>query len=160
MVYFGRGENLAMKKYEAYTDGGWDYKNNCAGSYAAIIIREDKSEVSLCSTKALFNTTNNQMELLAVLKVLHFISVEEKEKASVTIYTDSQNVIGWCSLGWKRNTPGLIPFLEEIDKMMTKVDVKFVKVKGHSDNIYNNKVDRLCSNVIKAARQPRSCFVT
>lgn len=140
-----------MKKYEAYTDGGWDYKNNNAGSYAAIIIRDDGSEVNLCSPKALFNTTNNQMELLAVLKVLHFVFVEEKN-SHVTIYTDSQNVIGWCSLGWKRNTPGLIPFLEEIDKMMKKVSVTFVKVKGHSTNVYNNKVDRLCSRVLKAAK--------
>lgn len=140
-----------MKKYEAYTDGSWDYKNNSAGSYAAIIIRDDGSEVNLCSTRVVYNTTINQMELLAVLKVLHFVYVEESN-AHVTIYTDSQNVIGWCSLGWKRNTVKLIPFLREIDKMMEKVSVTFVKVKGHSDNVYNNRVDQLCYNIIKAAK--------
>lgn len=151
MLYFRQGDLFFMKKYEAYTDGGWDFKNNNAGSYAAIIIREDGSEVSLYSTQVVFNTTNNQMELLAVLKVLHFVWVEAKN-AHVTIYTDSQNVIGWCSLGWKRNTPALLPFLNEIDEMMKKVSVTFVKVKGHSDNVYNNKVDKLCTKAIRAAR--------
>jgi ribonuclease HI len=96
------------------------------------------------------NTTNNRMELLAAIKALEAL----REPCEVELYTDSQYVanavnLGWLDswrrMGWKRKggevkNPDLwiklVPMLETHN-------VKFIWVKGHSENEFNNRCDEL-----------------
>lgn len=131
-------------KYVAYTDGASEKNGSAssAGGYGVVIIRPDHSEQQLRNDRALIGVTSNEMELLAVIKALQFIDVE-CPTAEIEIRTDSQNVIGWCSMGWKRKAPNLVPYLRTIDELMLKHKVTFTKVKGHSGDHYNNLADRL-----------------
>lgn len=139
------------KSFIAYTDGGCDANGTCnaVGGWGAVIIDvETGAEQDLRNPEALLKVTNNQMETLAILKVLKLIDQLHPEGACVEIRTDSQLLIGWCSLGWKRKADTCIPFLRQIDDLLKKHDVVFTKVKGHSGDHYNDRADKLAGESI------------
>lgn len=141
-----------MKKVELYTDGACSY-NPGPGGYGIILIYKDTvKEFSGFEP----NTTNNKMELKAVIEGLKKL----KEKCCVTIYTDSAYVYnafkdnwieGWIKSGWKnsKNKEVLNKELwQELIDLVSKHEVSWVKVKGHSDNFYNNRCDQLARGEI------------
>ena len=104
------------------------------------------------------NTTNNIMEITAVhegLKMLKFPCI-------VKLYSDSAYVVNcfnqgwiynWMKKGWKtaNNEPVKNKELWQELYNLTKIhDVTFIKVKGHSDNEFNNRCDELARNAIKS----------
>jgi len=96
-------------------------------------------------------TTNNRMELLAVIAGLEAI---KKNELPVTVYSDSQYVVNAVEKGWlntwiktdfkggKKNKD-LWKHYFELSKKFT---VKFIWVKGHADNPHNNRCDELATN--------------
>src|SRR5690606_12037734 len=104
-------------------------------------------------------TTNNRMEILAVIRALEAL----KERCDVTVHTDSQYVTkamneGWAekwkARGWKTagNTPAVNPDLwEKLLRLRLKHRVVFRWVKGHSGVTGNERADRLAN---AAAREP------
>ncbi len=141
-----------LKKVEIYTDGACS-GNPGNGGWAAILSYKNKEKEISGGEK---DTTNNKMELLAVIKGLG----ELKEKCDVSLYSDSSYVINafnegwinsWVLKGWKTadNKPVKNSDLWEILLSLTKKhNVQFVKVKGHSDNEKNNRCDALARNEI------------
>lgn len=143
-----------MKEVTIYTDGACS-GNPGPGGWGAILMYEDiKKEIS----GAQANTTNNIMEITAVLEALKLLKVE----CSVKVYSDSAYVVnafnqGWIE-NWKKNnwrTSGKDPvknkeLWEELDRLTQKHKVEFIKVKGHSDNEYNNRCDFLATSAIKS----------
>ena len=127
-----------MKEVKLYTDGACS-GNPGKGGYGAILIYNNvEKEISGGED----NTTNNKMEIMAVL-------------CKVTVYSDSAYVVnaidkGWV-YSWKRNNwkkadkkeVKNIDLWEEMLKLLELHEVKFIKVKGHSDNEYNNRCDEL-----------------
>lgn len=102
-------------------------------------------------------TTNNIMEVTAVIEGLKFL----KYPCEVEVYSDSAYIVNafnqhwianWKKNGWKNSKKEdvknreLWEKLEELTKMHK---VKFIKVKGHSDNVYNNRCDELARGAIK-----------
>ena len=136
-----------MKEVKIYTDGACS-GNPGPGGYAAILIYNGvEKEISGGDR----DTTNNKMELTAVIKGLEIL----KEKCIVTIYSDSAYIVnsiqnGWI-YSWKKNNwtksdktkVKNIDLWEKLLKQMDFHEVSFIKVKGHSDNEYNNRCDRL-----------------
>lgn len=136
-----------MKEVKIYTDGACS-GNPGPGGYAAILIYNGvEKEISGGDR----DTTNNKMELTAVIKGLEML----KEKCIVTIYSDSAYIVnsiqnGWI-YSWKKNNwiksdktkVKNIELWEKLLKQMDFHEVSFIKVKGHSDNEYNNRCDRL-----------------
>ncbi len=136
-----------MKEVKIYTDGACS-GNPGPGGYAAILIYNGvEKEISGGDR----DTTNNKMELTAVIKGLEML----KEKCIVTIYSDSAYIVnsiqnGWI-YSWKKNNwtksdktkVKNIDLWEKLLKQMDFHEVLFIKVKGHSDNEYNNRCDRL-----------------
>lgn len=136
-----------MKEVKIYTDGACS-GNPGPGGYAAILIYNGvEKEISGGDR----DTTNNKMELTAVIKGLEML----KEKCIVTIYSDSAYIVnsiqnGWI-YSWKKNNwiksdktkVKNIDLWEKLLKQMNFHEVSFIKVKGHSDNEYNNRCDRL-----------------
>jgi ribonuclease HI len=97
------------------------------------------------------NTTNNRMELTAVIRGLEAL----KEACVVELYSDSKYVIdalekGWA-LGWRKNNwrkadkkPALNPDLWEILlQLITKHELHYHWIKGHAENPKNNRCDQL-----------------
>ena len=142
-----------MKEVTIYTVGACS-GNPGPGGWGAILMYEDiKKEIS----GAQKDTTNNIMEITAVLEALKLLKVE----CSVKVYSDSAYVVnafnqGWIE-NWKKNnwrTAGKDPvknkeLWEELYELTQKHKVEFIKVKGHSDNEFNNRCDYLATSAIK-----------
>jgi ribonuclease HI len=126
-----------------YTDGS-SRGNPGPGGYGTILIsgtyRKELSEGYVI-------TTNNRMELLAVIAGLEALKQDNTE---VTVYSDSKYVVDSVEKGWvfewekirfkkKKNSDLWIRFL----KSYRKHDVKFVWVKGHAENKENNLCDQI-----------------
>ena len=142
-----------IKNVKIYTDGACS-GNPGPGGYAAILIYKGiEKEISGGEP----NTTNNKMEITAVVEGLKLL----KEPCDVTVYSDSAYVVNAVEMGWleswKRNNwiksdkkqVKNIELWEELLKLLNVHNVKFVKVKGHSDNEYNNRCDELARTAIK-----------
>ena len=136
-----------MKEVSIYTDGACS-GNPGPGGYAAILIYNGIEKEISGGQK---DTTNNKMELLGVIEGLKML----KEKCKVNLYSDSAYVVnsinnGWV-LAWKKNNwiksdkskAKNIDLWEELLQLIDFHKVTFIKVKGHSDNVYNNRCDKL-----------------
>lgn len=103
------------------------------------------------------DTTNNIMEITAVIEGLKLL----KYPCEVEIYSDSAYVVNafnqkwidnWKKNGWKNSSNEEVKnksLWEELDVLVNTHSVKFIKVKGHSDNELNNRCDELARNAIK-----------
>ena len=120
------------------------------GGYAAILMYNGEEKEVVGAKK---DTTNNQMEMMAVLKGLEHL----KFPCDVTIYSDSTYVVdsvekGWV-FGWKKKNwvksdkkpVKNVELWEELLRYMAIHNIKFVKVKGHANNEYNNRCDELAT---------------
>lgn len=128
-----------MEKIVIYTDGSC-LGNPGPGGWAAIIQYKGK-EVVLKGGEP--GSTNNRMEMTAVLESLKWLN-KNAGKELVEIYSDSSLVIKSLKLGWKRKAN--IDIWTEMDKALEKVKdlkISWHWVKGHADNIYNQRVDEL-----------------
>lgn len=132
-----------MINYECYTDGAYSSARN-QGGVGVVFIRNGEKVFEY--SRGFKNTTNNRMEITAALMVLKSIKVPVD---NMTIYTDSMYVIGCATLGWKRKKN--IPLWKIFDTELERVsklcpNIKFQHVKGHSENQWNNYVDKLAVN--------------
>lgn len=142
-----------MKKIEIYTDGG-SLGNPGPGGYGAVLIYGDKrKEIS----GGFRYTTNNRMELLAVIKALE--SIKSKGNANIEIYTDSRLIydafekkwiFNWERKNWKKsgNQPVLNDDLwKQLLELYRKHNPKINWVKAHS-GIEENEI---CDALVKDA---------
>lgn len=148
---------MDIKEVEIYTDGACS-GNPGPGGYGTILIY-GPHEKEL--TGAYNNTTNNRMELMAVIKGLESL----KEPCRVTVYSDSKYIIDaitkgwvtrWRSRGWMRNDKERaknVDLWETLLMLMDKHDISWVWVKGHADNEYNNRCDKLAVQAIKSGKR-------
>lgn len=139
--------NNELPQVEIYTDGSC-LNNPGPGGYGVVILNNNaRQELSGGFRK----TTNNRMEILAVIKGLKAL----KEPHRVTIYTDSQYVVnamtkGWAKK-WQRNNWQRNPkekaknpdLWQELLQLSTRHQVNFTWVRGHSGNAENERCDRL-----------------
>ena len=131
-----------MEPVITYTDGSCR-PNPGPGGWAAILTcGEHQKEISGGHP----NTGINQMELTAVLKGLHALT----KPCKVTVVTDSQNVIGWLSQGWKRKHQTVQLICAEIDLVVASkgLTVSYEKVKSHAGHPMNERVDQLAKAAI------------
>lgn len=142
-----------MKEIDLYTDGACS-GNPGAGGYGAILIyRGVEREVSGGEP----STTNNRMEIYAVIAGLRCL----KERCKVNIYSDSAYTVNafnqhwlenWRKSGWKKadGKPVLnVDLWQQLLELTQQHEVRFIKVKGHADNEYNNRCDALARAAIK-----------
>ena len=136
-----------MKKVVIYTDGACSYNPGPGGWGCVLIYKDTKKTFSgFCE-----NTTNNQMEMLAVIEALKKLN----EPCEVDLFSDSAYVVnaflaGWID-NWKKNnwkTAQHKPVKNEdlwkqMDNLVSTHKVTFHKVKGHSDVELNNLCDEL-----------------
>lgn len=142
-----------MENVTIYTDGACSGNPGPGGWGAILMFGENKKEISGGKK----DTTNNVMELTAVIEALKLL----KRPCKVELYSDSAYVVnaflqdwisGWIKKGWKNSNKEDVKNKELWQELinLTKVhDVIFHKVKGHSDNEYNNRCDELARNAIK-----------
>ncbi|MCO5248761.1 MAG: ribonuclease HI [Chitinophagales bacterium] len=131
---------------EIYTDGA-SRGNPGPGGYG-VVLKSGKHEKRLSGAYRL--TTNNRMELLAVIIGLEALKTVDNK---VTIYSDSKYVVDSITKGWvfnwikktdfgKKKNPDLWQRYLSLHK---KHQIQFIWVKGHADNFYNNICDQLAT---------------
>lgn len=142
-----------MKEVMIYTDGACS-GNPGPGGYGAILFYGKHRKELSGGERA---TTNNRMEIMAVIKALEIL----KEPCRVTVYSDSAYVVncfqkgwiyGWLRNGWvnsKKEPVENQDLWKQLWDLMKKHQVNYVKVKGHSDNEFNNRCDELARAAIK-----------
>ncbi len=143
-----------MEKVIIYTDGACSGNPGPGGWGAILMYKDNKKEISGGKK----DTTNNVMELTAVIESLKLL----KYPCEVELYSDSAYVVNgfeqgwiynWVKNNWKTSGKDSVKNKElwqELYELTKTHKVKFNKVKGHSDNEYNNRCDELARNAIKS----------
>lgn len=145
-------EKKLMKKIDIYTDGACS-GNPGAGGYGIVMLYKGaRKELS----QGYRVTTNNRMEMLAVIKALECL----KEPCQVTLYSDSKYVVdsitkgwvyGWKKRGWIKSDKKKalnVDLWERLLPLLEKHQVEFVWVKGHAENVENERCDELARGAI------------
>ena len=145
-----------MKEVTIYTDGACSGNPGPGGWGAILEFKGIEKEISGFEA----NTTNNRMELTAAGKALSLL----KEDCIVKLYSDSAYlvngfqqkwILGWQKNGWKnsKKEPVLNSDLwKELVALDKRHRITWIKVKGHSDNVKNNRCDELATGEIKKHR--------
>ena len=141
-----------MEKVIIYTDGACSGNPGPGGWGSILMYKGNKKEIS----GGLDNTTNNVMELTAVIEALKLL----KFPCEVEVYSDSAYVVnafnqkwiyGWLKNGWKNSSKEPVKNKElwqELYEFTKMHNITFIKVKGHADNEFNNRCDELARNAI------------
>jgi ribonuclease HI len=141
-----------MKKVDLYTDGACSGNPGKGGFGGILMCNGRQKEYSGFEEM----TTNNRMELMAVIVGLKML----KEPVELNIYSDSAYVVnafledwitGWQLKGWKnasKKPVSNIDLWQELLSLLSEHKVTWNKVKGHSDNEYNNRCDLLATSEI------------
>lgn len=137
---------MSSEQIIVYTDGS-SRGNPGRGGYGAILMSGNrKKEIS----QGYRLTTNNRMELMGVIAALEAM---KKTGLNITIYSDSQYIVKAIKEGWlnkwmatnfakgKKNKDLWVRFYS----LYKQHNIKFVWVKGHADNPYNNRCDALAT---------------
>lgn len=142
-----------IPEIDIYTDGACSGNPGPGGWGAVLIYNDIKKEISGYEE----NTTNNRMELTAAIKALSLL----KRSCKINLYSDSSYLINafnqkwienWQKRGWLKSDKTPVEnkdlWLKLLD-LSSCHDIKWIKVKGHSDNEYNNRCDKLATDEIR-----------
>jgi ribonuclease HI len=141
------------KNVKIYTDGACS-GNPGSGGWAAILLHGGHEKVISGYDP---DTTNNRMELTAAIEGLKAL----KYPCSVELYSDSSYLVdafnngwitGWKLNGWRKSSKDEVKnrdLWEQLDELAGIHDIAWIKVKGHGDNEYNNRCDKLAVGEIK-----------
>ncbi len=143
-----------MKVVSIYTDGACS-GNPGPGGWGAVLMYADKQK-EIYGGEA--NTTNQRMEIKAVIEALRTLKVSDWE---VTVYSDSAYVVNafqqnwienWQRNGWKNSKKEAVAnqdLWKELIPLTKKNRVRMEKVKGHAGNVWNERCDQLARQGVK-----------
>lgn len=146
-----------MKQVTIYTDGACSRNPGPGGWGAVLLYRQQRRELS----GGVPETTNNRMELTGAIEALKAL----KEPCRVDLYTDSAYLCNafnqgwldtWLRNGWRTSQKQPVEnrdLWEELLTLCERHQVRWHKVKGHADNIHNNRCDELARKAIDAFRK-------
>lgn len=146
-----------MKTIDIYTDGACSGNPGVGGWAAVLMYNEHKKEISGYDKE----TTNNRMEIFAVIQGLRAL----KESCIVRLYTDSAYVSdafnknwidSWLVKDWRTANNAIVKNQDLWKALLyetNKHKITFIKVKGHSDNKYNNRCDELARGAIDECKK-------
>lgn len=136
-----------MIRVEIFTDGA------CSGNPGAggwgVLLRHRDTEKELSGAEA--ETTNNRMELTAVIEALKAL----KKECNITLYTDSRYVMdgikkwiyAWKKSGWKtankKSPVKNVELWQRLDELRNQHEIRWVWVKGHAGHPENERCDAL-----------------
>jgi ribonuclease HI len=162
-IYTDGSAKAYTKKTKGY--GGWAYVHvfkPAGGSFASLInnpVRQDAGPVE--------KTTNNKMELTAILKGLLALTPEQKADNKIIVYSDSAYSVNafrenwiekWENNYWQTKTGRVknkelwVPLVFIVREIP---DIEFIHVKGHNGNQYNELADTLAQGVAEKLRQEK-----
>ncbi|ALS60959.1 MULTISPECIES: ribonuclease HI [Pandoraea] len=147
---------MTLPQVDIYTDGACK-GNPGPGGWGALLVA-GKHRKELFGGEA--NTTNNRMELLAVIRALEALN----KPCQVVLHTDSQYVQkgisewihGWKARGWKTAAKEPVKnadLWQELDAVSQKHDIEWRWVKGHAGHEGNEAADQLANRGVESLRR-------
>lgn len=146
-----------MIRVEIFTDGACS-GNPGAGGWGALLRHKD-TEKELSGAEA--ETTNNRMELTAVIEALKAL----KKACNITLYTDSRYVMdgitkwlpNWKQNNWKtsnkKSAVKNVDLWQKLDMLTQGHEIRWVWVKGHNGHPENERVDQLARDAISSLKK-------
>jgi ribonuclease HI len=153
---------MEYKKIEIYTDGS-SLGNPGPGGWGVVIVYNDQLKVESGKLKVgelggfEKNTTNNRMELMAVIETLKYI-IKHHKKDNVTVFADSNYVLtgiqswihNWEKNGWRTANKKQVlnqDLWKELIALVRSYDnkINWGKVKGHSGHVHNDRADEIAT---------------
>lgn len=131
----------------AYVDGSYDAKTGLF-SFGAVIFFEDKeTNMSRAFEDAELSLMRNVAgEIKGAVAAMEYCIQNGIKK--LDLYYDYQGIESWCTGAWKTNKTGTVEYKRFYDSIKSELDVRFVKVKGHSGDKYNDKADSLAKSAL------------
>ena len=150
-----------MGKLEFYTDGACSHNGTWKGGYSIVIVENDELIDSYSDSKE--HTTNNEMELMAFDWALGLASSMNHIDSEFIIYSDSAYIVNcfkdewyikWQKNGWRTSKKEPVAHKELWQSILKNYKqlgnrINIVKVKGHSNNKFNNLADKLAVEASK-----------
>lgn len=145
-----------MIRVEIFTDGACSGNPGAGGWGALLRYKDTEKELSGAEVE----TTNNRMELTAVIEALKAL----KKECNITLYTDSRYVMdgitqwlpNWKKNNWrtsnKKSPVKNIDLWQELDALSGRHEIRWIWVKGHNGHAENERVDKLAREAIAALR--------
>lgn len=137
---------------EIYTDGSC-FPNPGTGAWAYVVVENDEMIHSDFGADE-YDATNNQMELMAIIKGLEY-AYEHLKDRQIVVYSDSQycvNSITVWFIGWvqkkKLHTKMNTDLIARAYKLYVRTKANIAWVRGHNGNIWNEHADCLCNSEV------------
>jgi len=138
-----------MKEIKIYTDGSC-LGNPGPGGWAAVIIINGKETEIAGGEK---ETTNNRMEMMAIIEALKYIRQNKLEKEKIDFFIDSNLVVQTLTSGWKKKKNK--DLWAEIEKLSAWMNITWQWVKAHHEDDHNIRADQLAvSEAKEISKQP------
>ncbi|MDM0660023.1 reverse transcriptase-like protein [Clostridium perfringens] len=137
-------EGKGNKNIIAYVDGSFDKEKKLCGSGIVFLnnINDDKPITTInFPSEDEYNMWNIQGECEACIRAIEIAILENYSE--VQIYHDYQGISSWAKREWKTKNDYTKEYVRRFDELSKKINVKFVKVKGHSKDKWNDEADRL-----------------
>lgn len=140
--------NIDLKGLHAYIDGSFSTKHQETTGYGAVILyNREIIHTIKGSSKKYIDMRNVAGELFAAAVSIKW-AVENGYK-SITLHHDYSGIAYWAKGEWKTNQAGTINYKKFIDDISKKINISFVKVKGHSGDKYNDMADKLAKEALQ-----------
>lgn len=147
-------DEITLARVTIYTDGGCE-PNPGVGGWAAVLICGHRLKELSGGTP---ETTNNRMELTAVIRGLEAL----KKPCAVELHSDSQYVVNgmtswihnWKKKNWQRGGKPLLnaDLWQRLDELSHRHEIRWVWVRGHAGDLYNERCDQLAQSAISEQR--------
>ncbi len=132
---------------EAYVDGSYNEETK-EFSYGIVILYDGEEQ---CFSQKVLNTDLAEMRNVAGelkgAEVAMRYAMSKKHK-SLVIYHDYEGIAKWCTGEWRAKKNGTKAYQAYYNSIKNDIDIKFVKVQGHSNNKYNDMADQLAKDAI------------
>lgn len=144
-------------RVEIFTDGACSGNPGIGGWGAILRYKETEKELS----GGEFQTTNNRMELMAVIRALSAL----KTTCNISLYTDSQYVMkgitewmgNWKKNNWKTSNKKQpvknVDLWQQLDELTQKHEIRWIWVKGHNGHPENERCDALARAEVEALKE-------
>ncbi|WP_410199911.1 ribonuclease H1 domain-containing protein [Clostridium perfringens] len=142
----------------AYVDGSYnDLKKEY--SYGAVIFHngEEQHFCEKFSNKSLISMRNVAGEIEGSKRAIKYCL--DNNAKSVAIYYDYEGIEKWCTGAWKAKKEGTKEYKDYYDEAKKTIEIKFIKIKGHSGDKYNDLADELAKRAlgISDSNEPLKC---
>lgn len=145
-------ESASLDSIIAYVDGSFDKKTK-RYSFGAILIKDEKiiKKLSRVGNNPKYQTSHQIAgEVFGALHAIQWAINHHFKK--IIIHYDYLGIEKWALGEWRSNKEVSIDYVESFQKLASKINVEFVKVKAHSGIEYNEMADQLAKDALKNAK--------